>query len=161
MVWHYICATHRQFAAIWKIRAKVRWLTVALTSAKLKCLAAAQLRSVVAVKRSLIKIKDTVLPYNNKLVYVIKPLQVQYGINLHKCVFKRIKIVWARLGWMQFELFKTHKCKLIPYWKSIRFDYMMIIYASIFVIETSAFWLAFSFEIVIAQSYKFLHRITM
>ena len=26
------------------------------------------------------------------LVYVIEPLRVQYGINLHECVFKRIKI---------------------------------------------------------------------
>ena len=32
------------------------------------------------------------------------------------------------LGRTQFELFKTHKCKLIPFWTSKRFDYMLIIY---------------------------------
>ena len=30
-----------------------------------------------------------------QLVWVIEPLRVQYGINLHECVLKRIKIAWA------------------------------------------------------------------
>ena len=30
--------------------------------------------------------------------------------------------------WVQFELFKTRKCKLIPYWTSKRFDCLLIIH---------------------------------
>ena len=52
------------------------------------------------------------------LVYVIEPLRVQYGINLHECGLKRVKI----------EFFKTYTYKLIPYWTSKIFDYMLIAY---------------------------------
>ena len=48
-------------------------------------------------------------------VYVTDRLKVQYENNLHECVLKN-------------QLFKTHKCKLIPYWTSKRYDYMLIIY---------------------------------
>ena len=34
--------------------------------------------------------------FMNKYIYtVIEPLRVQYGINLHKCVLKIIKIEWT------------------------------------------------------------------
>ena len=62
------------------------------------------------------KLKSNLSPM--VLVYVIEPLRVQYRIKLHECVLKRIKI----------DLFQTHKCKLILYWTSKRFDYFLIIY---------------------------------
>ena len=42
----------------------------------------------------------------NKFVYVIEPLRVEYGINLHDCVFKRIEIALIRKA-------TAKRCKIV------------------------------------------------
>jgi len=61
-------------------------------------------------------------------VEVIIRFRVQFGNNLHECVFQRVSKLHEPVGQMQFELFEIHTSANYSKLNEKSYDYQLIIF---------------------------------